>query len=114
VPHTIDPSFCKVDYYCKSIVPEPLTTDPAVKVPVCSQLDFDLLYGDNTGDDGLISFTAIADDYEMGRFTPGTFKIEIEGTGRKSLLKASSYIYMTLTDSCNPPASISNPAGLQD
>ena len=113
VQHSIDPTFCKIDYFCKSIVPEPLTSDPAVKVPICDDLDIDLLY-DTLGNDGSISFTANAADYIAGTFTPGTFKIEIEGTARKSGQKASAYIYMTLEDSCNPPASISNPPGLQD
>ena len=110
-PFTMDPSFCKIDYRCASVVPEPLTADPAVKVPTCDDITVDFVY-DTLGNDGQISFTADADDYISGKFTPGTFKIEIEGTARKSGLKDSGYVYMTLKDSCNPPAGITNPPGL--
>lgn len=82
-------------------------------MPACSDINFDNVY-DTVGTDGEITFTADGADYISGKYTPGTFKIEIEGTTRKSGETASAYILMTLTDSCNPPASITNPSGLTD
>lgn len=56
-PFTIDPTFCKIDYVCKSIVAEPLNSNSVV--PTCADIDFDNIY-DQSGTDGQISFTATA------------------------------------------------------
>ena len=112
IPFTIDPTFCKIDYVCKSVVPEP--ANASAVVPTCSDITFDNVY-DNSGTDGVITFTADANDYIAGTFTPGTFKIEIEGTARKNgVLTESAFILMTLVDSCNPPVEITNPLPLVD
>ena len=46
---TIDPSFCKIDYACKSVVAEPANANS--KVPTCDDIVFDNVFDEN-GTDG--------------------------------------------------------------
>ena len=107
VPFTIEPSLCKVRYTCTSVT----RVDGNPSDIDCSDLNIDGEF-DTVGDDGTIKFTASNSDYLNQAYAPGVYEITIQGLAIKAvdMDTLTETVTLTLTDPCNPPASVTPPS----
>jgi len=107
---TISPERCKIAYTCTNVVRE----DTAASDIACSDLISTGLFLDETATSGTLSLLAKESDYENLVYAPGVYIVTITGTASNSQNSAkktrTATFKITLVDPCDPPASLSKPA----